>query len=187
MNWISSSWSHGRKWAANSFSEQRWLKWASSAGMLMTYTERYVQIKMNLHTYIGWCKLMALWADRDRTCDEYDSLDIHWEKDNKKHDLYIVLLRRGGRYLSIREKSHNSFLYIYFSQSIGLADAVYESGWYKSNIRCRRALLLLLQRYKIFRFLKFNFPRTLLVYSHHFITIMFRSLCFVYTMSYNIT
>ncbi|KAI5642543.1 7tm odorant receptor domain-containing protein [Phthorimaea operculella] len=33
-----------------------------------------------------------------------------------------------------------------YQASIGVANAVYESGWYKTNPRCRRAMLLLLQR-----------------------------------------
>ncbi|XP_050553229.1 odorant receptor 4-like [Spodoptera frugiperda] len=33
-----------------------------------------------------------------------------------------------------------------YRASVGVADAVYESGWYKSNTRCRRAMLVVLQR-----------------------------------------
>ncbi|XP_034841165.1 odorant receptor 4-like isoform X2 [Maniola hyperantus] len=33
-----------------------------------------------------------------------------------------------------------------FTSSSGIADAVYESGWYSSNIRCQRTLMILLQR-----------------------------------------
>nr|WCC57447.1 odorant receptor 51 [Papilio glaucus] len=33
-----------------------------------------------------------------------------------------------------------------YTSSSGVADAVYESSWYKENIRCQRALLILLQR-----------------------------------------
>ncbi|XP_023934502.2 odorant receptor 4-like [Bicyclus anynana] len=33
-----------------------------------------------------------------------------------------------------------------FTSSSGVANAVYESGWYNSNIRCQRALMILMQR-----------------------------------------
>ncbi|XP_045761166.1 odorant receptor 4-like isoform X2 [Maniola jurtina] len=33
-----------------------------------------------------------------------------------------------------------------FTSSSGIADAVYESGWYNSNIRCQRTLMIVLQR-----------------------------------------
>ncbi|XP_028038751.1 odorant receptor 4-like [Bombyx mandarina] len=33
-----------------------------------------------------------------------------------------------------------------YRASVGVSDAVYESGWYRTNTRCRRALLVVLQR-----------------------------------------
>ncbi|XP_047036578.1 odorant receptor 4-like [Helicoverpa zea] len=54
-----------------------------------------------------------------------------------------------------------------YRASIGVSDAVYESGWYKSNTRCRRAMLVVLRRSQrplYFTALKFR-PITMITYS----------------------
>ncbi|KAJ0181129.1 hypothetical protein K1T71_003214 [Dendrolimus kikuchii] len=54
-----------------------------------------------------------------------------------------------------------------YRASIGVSDAVYESGWYKSNTRCQRALLVVLQRLQkplYFTALKFR-TITMMTYS----------------------
>ncbi|KAL0895809.1 hypothetical protein ABMA27_011844 [Loxostege sticticalis] len=54
-----------------------------------------------------------------------------------------------------------------YRASAGVADAVYESGWYRCDPRCRRALLVLLQRsQKPLYFTAFKFrPITMITYS----------------------
>ncbi|XP_062528342.1 odorant receptor 4 isoform X2 [Bombyx mori] len=57
-----------------------------------------------------------------------------------------------------------------YRASVGVSDAVYESGWYRTNTRCRRALLVVLQRSQkplFFTALKFR-SITLTTYSSVF-------------------
>ncbi|XP_026764625.1 odorant receptor 4 isoform X1 [Galleria mellonella] len=70
-----------------------------------------------------------------------------------------------------------------YRASIGVSDAVYESGWYNCNIRCRRALLLMLQRSQrplYFTALKFNTItlntyRSVLTTSYSYFTLLYTS------------